>query len=171
MILIAGALPAETKPLFSLLTDGQLHHDDFFVGQHQGLAVGILTVGVGLQKASHRCAEIAGFWPIRHIISVGTCGALHDEIPIGSVWTANWVMDEQGNRTPAQPIFSYTTMSCSGLARAGSNRCLSSDCCFDCPGPRWSCSRSGRGSDCRWCGHFHPSSNLWRVPEAGSNPA
>lgn len=102
-LLIVGALGAETlpflralqkpRPLSRRLVHGRL-------GRHE---VAVLTCGVGPDKAARRVSAALPLWSAQAVVSIGTCGALIDTLPIGSVVTATRLLEGKEERPAPLP--------------------------------------------------------------------
>jgi len=86
--LLAGALAAETLPVVRRLDRTRVESPRLAFGELGGEHVAVLTCGVGPRKAAERVRTALNDWPATHLISFGTCGALADDLPVGSVVSA-----------------------------------------------------------------------------------
>ena len=68
MILLVGALIAETTPLLALLSNRKLHGKRLITGFYQKQKVGILTCGVGPEKAFARTTEALQALNVQHVV-------------------------------------------------------------------------------------------------------
>lgn len=87
-LLIVGALPAETLPIVHALRHRRPLSSRLLTGTLDGHPVAVLTCGVGRAKATAHTQGALQRVTAHHVISIGTCGALIDTLPIGSVLTA-----------------------------------------------------------------------------------
>ena len=101
MILLVGALIAETAPLLPLLSNVQFKTKRLVCGLYEQQPVALLTTGVGPQKAFERTRQALRHISPSAVISFGTCGALDDTLQIGEVVTANKIITE--NAPPLHP--------------------------------------------------------------------
>ena len=108
-ILIVGAMGAETSPLLAALRRPQPVSSRLIRGTLGGVPVSVLTCGIGPSKAARRLLE-ADLRP-NLIVSIGTAGALHDELTIGEVVTAHTL--HEGERCCTPPPLPWP-----GVARA-----------------------------------------------------
>ena len=94
--LIVGALLAEVVPLFNCIEHPlPINHRliQGTVGRHTVL---ILRSGVGMQKAYKHTKQTLQKFSINRVISVGTCGALSNNLEIGDVCSVNHILNEEG---------------------------------------------------------------------------
>lgn len=91
--LLVGALGAETMPVGRKLTAPRPRSRRFIVGRARAAPgsteVGVLTCGVGPEKAARRTEAVLRDWPADVVISFGTAGALSDELARGDLITAD----------------------------------------------------------------------------------
>lgn len=83
--LLVGALGVETAPLLELLERPRPVSPRLVVGRLHGREVGVLTCGVGPDKAQARTAAALARWRPDRVVNLGTCGALTDAHRIGDV--------------------------------------------------------------------------------------
>ena len=89
--LLVGALGVETLPLVAALEGKQLRSPRLVTGRLAGVEVGVLTCGVGPARAESRteaCLAELQLGPGAAVISLGTCGALVDDLSVGDVVSA-----------------------------------------------------------------------------------
>ena len=104
--LVVGALRVEVSPLLWRLRDVETLSPRFQHGQHPQhptVQVGVLRCGVGPQKAYDQTVQALSTWAPDAIVSMGTCGALHDALQIGDIRTARSLFEDQvpvPNMTP-----------------------------------------------------------------------
>lgn len=95
--LLVGALGVETLPLVAALEGKALRSRRLVSGRMGGVEVGVLTCGVGPERAASRTAAALDLArPRRGLISLGSCGALVDELPVGAVVAVAAVREEGG---------------------------------------------------------------------------
>lgn len=70
-----------------------------FLGQVHGRDVVLLRCGVGLAKSAGEGERILARLPITRVISVGTCGSLRPDLPVGEVITASTVLHSLSGQT------------------------------------------------------------------------
>lgn len=105
MTLIAAALWAEALPIGLALEDRQLHGRRLVLGTLDGHPLALLRSGVGLAKSGQEVARILAQRPVSRVISVGTCGSLRGDLPIGEVITASQVHHSVlGWTRPSEPL-------------------------------------------------------------------
>ncbi len=84
MLLVVGALRAETLPVAAALR-GRQHHNGLIQGILGNTRVSVLTCGVGQRRAEARTSAVLAQGAFDGVISIGTCGALIDTLAIGAV--------------------------------------------------------------------------------------
>lgn len=84
--LLVGALGVETLPVVRRLSRARPRSPRLVVGGWGGDEVGVLTVGVGPDKARRRTRAALDRFTPDALVSFGTCGALVDGIPVASMW-------------------------------------------------------------------------------------
>lgn len=94
-----GALGAETLPFVRRLQHPRPRSHRLVVGRHGPLEVGVLTCGVGPEKAARRTRAALAVWRPDAVISVGTAGALVDHWPIGTVLAGRTLVDRDQRHT------------------------------------------------------------------------
>jgi len=102
--LIAGALVSETAPLIARLAQKRATGRAVIGRGPGGRELVVLTIGVGPDKAARRVREALARWSCDRVLSVGTCGSLRDDLPIGAVITARGVMEATGSSEPVSPL-------------------------------------------------------------------
>ena len=95
--LIVGALLAEVVPLFNCLDHPLPLNHRLMRGTINGQEILVLRCGVGVQKAYKYTLQTLQRFSINRVISVGTCGALSNDLRIGDVCTVNQIHNEAGN--------------------------------------------------------------------------
>ena len=104
MLLLTGALIAETAPILPLLSNVHFKTKRLACGFYQQQPVALLTTGVGPQKADKRVRQTLQKISPSAVISFGTCGALDNALQIGDLVTAEKVIDEEGNELRPHPF-------------------------------------------------------------------
>ncbi len=94
--LVVGALRAELAPLVLALEGARPAGPRCVAGRLAGVPVLLLRSGVGPERAAARTAALLARREVSGVLSVGTCGALVDDLPVGSVVTAARLADEVG---------------------------------------------------------------------------
>lgn len=94
-VLIIGAMGAETLPLLSALRHRRPLTPRLVTGTLDGQPVAVLTCGVGPAKAARRSSRALRHIQVRAVVSVGTCGALVDDLSVGDVVTAERLLQEE----------------------------------------------------------------------------
>lgn len=98
------ALVSELTPLLALLHQPRLRSHRLCVGQIQHLRVALLRCGVGPTAAEARTrAALARLRP-RSVWSVGSCGALKDQLSVGTCLTAHRLVAPCGGSIPVCPV-------------------------------------------------------------------
>ena len=111
MLLLAGALEAETSPLQSLFSNIIVRHENLILGTCYGLEVALLTTGVGSKKAKEHCCSVIEQQSVTHVISIGTCGALQDEFTMGQVVTGRKIFNESNDSVSIDPLHGFPVVS------------------------------------------------------------
>ena len=105
MTLIVAALWAESLPIGLALSERRMVGRRLVMGSVHGQEVALLRCGVGLAKAEQEGERILSRLPITRVISVGTCGSLRADLPVGEVITASSVHHSlKAHTQDAQPI-------------------------------------------------------------------
>ena len=102
-LLIVGALGAETLPFLRALQRPRPLSRRLVRGRLGGHEVAILTCGVGPAKAARRVTAALPLWSAQAVVSIGTCGALIDTLPVGSVVTATRLLEDETERPAPLP--------------------------------------------------------------------
>lgn len=103
-ILFAGALDDEIRPLRHRLRDVRSMGPYLLVGHRNGWEVGLTRIGVGKEKAERHVRATLAEWDAGWVVSVGTCGALADELWLGQVVTARAVLGVPPERVRVLPV-------------------------------------------------------------------
>ncbi len=104
MILLAGALRAELAPLLPRVRHRRRLGRYLLTGELDGHRVAVLRTGIGRAKAGERTrAALQRLDPVA-VWSLGTCGSLLDELPIGAVVTADRVGVEGAESVAVQQL-------------------------------------------------------------------
>jgi len=103
-VLVVGALDEEVRALRHHLTGLRREGPWLRVGNLGAWEVGFVSVGVGREKAAARTREALSRWDAGWVLSVGTCGALADDIGIGRVVTARAVLGQPTSRVRVVPV-------------------------------------------------------------------
>ncbi|MEL6349076.1 MAG: hypothetical protein AAFV53_38585 [Myxococcota bacterium] len=91
---------AETLPLLRALRRPRPRSPRLITGLLDGAEVGVLTCGIGPARAAARLHPALALWPTDAILSLGTCGALQNDLNIGDAMTAD-ALYEEASRQPA----------------------------------------------------------------------
>lgn len=102
--LLVGAMGVETLPLLRRLERGRPLTRRLVVGRVGPHEVGVLTVGVGPAKARRRTLAGLARWTPDRVVSIGTCGALVDGLPIGAVRAVDALMDDHAPLARLAPL-------------------------------------------------------------------
>lgn len=103
-LLLVGALWAETLPLARRLEGARPLSPRLLAGRLAGRPALLLTAGVGRDRAARRTARVLARAPVVAVLSFGTCGALTEDLPDGSLVTAHRIGHERGGLWPATPL-------------------------------------------------------------------
>jgi len=98
------ALVSELTPLLALLKQPRLRSHRLCVGQVQHHRVAILRCGLGPSVAAQRTRAALERIQPRSVWSVGSCGALTDQLPVGTCLTANRLVSPSGATLPVTPV-------------------------------------------------------------------
>lgn len=120
--LLAGALPAETLPLLRRLQSPRLLGHRLVAGRLAGREVAILTTGVGPRHAARRTAAALERWEADRLLSLGTCGALIEGLPDGTVVTGALLGEEGGARRAAAPLPGLPAVAIATVSRVVTER-------------------------------------------------
>ena len=118
--LIVGALRVEVTPLLWRLQHVETQNARFQHGQHPdepSIQVGVLRCGVGPQKAYERTSQALSSWTPDAIVSIGTCGALHDALKIGDIRTGTNIFEDQVPADTLAPLPHSKTATITTVAR------------------------------------------------------
>jgi len=77
------------------------------LGRLDDVEVGILTVGVGPDKAYRRARAALELWEPMRVLSFGTCGALVDGLMEGALVTAHRISGPDGSGVDVKPLPSF----------------------------------------------------------------
>ena len=95
-ILIVGALLAEVLPVLRMLTEPTVLHHRLVRGKWNNCIVYVLRCGVGPKASFRRTKETLSAITVERVVSIGTCGALVDNVAIGDVFTSTVCHFEDG---------------------------------------------------------------------------
>lgn len=101
--LLVGALAAEVAPFVARLRQPRLLGPRLVVGRWLGLEVAVLRCGVGPRRAGQNTTAALRRWPASRVLSLGTCGALADDLAVGEVLTASRLSLEGAPAGPTLP--------------------------------------------------------------------
>ena len=87
-----AALVSEVAPLVALLKRPRLVSHRLCVGELDGRTVAVLRCGVGPERARRRTQEALSLVEAAQVWSLGSCGALMDDLAVGDVITADRVL-------------------------------------------------------------------------------
>lgn len=110
--LFAGAMAAETLPLIQRLERVRVLGKRLVTGRLRGETVGVLTCGVGPERAERRTRVALQRLEAERVVSFGTCGALVDTLPVASVVVASRLrgLDVELLRAPALTLVELVTV-------------------------------------------------------------
>lgn len=92
--MLVGAMRAETTPLLRLLAQPRPLDRRLVLGRRGPHELAVLTCGVGPAKAEARTRAAVAAWRPDRVLNLGTCGALADDLPVGSVLHVERLLDE-----------------------------------------------------------------------------
>ena len=93
-ILIVAALAQESFPFIKMLHFTEQLDHNYVMGYWEELKISVLTCGVGIKPAKTRTSALLKQHSFDCILNVGTCGALNDNYPIGSLCTVSSITFE-----------------------------------------------------------------------------
>lgn len=103
-VLIVGALSQEVRALRHHVQDTRPEGPWLKVGHLGAWEVGYLAVGVGREKARDRTRQALERWDAGWVLSVGTCGALVDDLLPGQVVSARAVLGHPPGALRVLPV-------------------------------------------------------------------
>jgi len=115
--LLVGALGVETAPVLAALGGRRVHSHRLVSGTLGGARVGVLTCGVGPEKAQRRTRAALEAVDVAAVLSFGTCGALVDHLEVGEVITVSEVRFE-GRHRALPPLASLRAVVCETVSKA-----------------------------------------------------
>ncbi len=95
-ILIIAALAAESAPFIQMLHPLSFLSGSFAKGTWKKFSLSVLTCGVGEIAARSSTAKLLQHSSFDYILNVGTCGALQDDLPIGSICKPSRIINNDG---------------------------------------------------------------------------
>ena len=98
-----AALVSEVAPLVAALSRPRLLSHRLCVGGLDGRTVAVLRCGVGPQRARSGTRNALKRVSAREVWSLGSCGALVDDLKVGDLVTADWVL-HLSRLQPADPV-------------------------------------------------------------------
>ncbi len=115
--LLVGAMGPEVLPILWRLERPRPLDRRLVLGRLAGLEVGILRCGVGPAKAERRTRRALEAWEADRVLSLGTCGALHDDLAIGRVVTADRLFEDARPCRELQPLEGHAVRGCTTVTR------------------------------------------------------
>lgn len=91
-VLLAAALLAEVLPLLRRLQRPRLLDRRLVAGLLAGRSVAVLRTGVGRKRAERRTRAALARYHSEIVVSLGTCGALTDELCVGQLVSAQRIL-------------------------------------------------------------------------------
>ncbi len=91
--LLVAALHAEALPLLRRMRCRHRHGRGLWAGELAGRPVLLLRCGVGRARAERATARVLAEHPAGRILSLGTCGALVDALPVSTLVSATAILD------------------------------------------------------------------------------
>ena len=91
--LLVVALPGEGWPLIRRMAGRRWLGRRLVLGRLGGMPVAVLCCGIGRESARTRTVEALRIVAPGRVLSLGTCGALVDDLPVGSAVQARAMLD------------------------------------------------------------------------------
>jgi nucleoside phosphorylase len=91
-ILLVVAVHAEFLPLVGRLEQRRWHGPRLVAGRLTGQRVLLLRCGIGHPRAARATAATLASHPARLVLSMGTCGAISDDLKVGELVTAHSIL-------------------------------------------------------------------------------
>jgi nucleoside phosphorylase len=115
--LLCIALVSELAPILGQLHAVQLRSHRLCVGRIGELRVGVLRCGVGPDASFRRTrAALTALHP-RSVWSVGSCGAVVDDLPVGTLLTSRLVRGPGGHAHAVDPVPDFRAVPIQTVAR------------------------------------------------------
>ncbi len=92
-VLLAAALLAEVLPFLRRLERPRPLDRRLVLGRLAGRPVALLRTGVGRRRAERRVRAALALYDTDIVVSLGTCGALTDELRVGQLVSAQRILD------------------------------------------------------------------------------
>ena len=96
--LLVVAVLAEALPLIRRMEQRQWHSPRLLEGRLAGRRVLLLRAGVGHRRAKRATACVIRTHSVGEVLSMGTCGALVDDLSVGDLVTAHSILDLPAER-------------------------------------------------------------------------
>lgn len=103
-ILLAGALASEVRPFIRRLRGRRTLSDRLVTGRVGEFQVGVVRVGVGRERAEARTRQALQVWDADWVISLGTCGALVDDLWMGQMVTGRHLLGGDPSTLRVMPV-------------------------------------------------------------------
>lgn len=97
-ILLVVAVHAEFLPLLGRLDQRRWHSPRLAAGTLAGQGVLLLRCGIGRPRAQRRTAAVLAEHEVRRVLSMGTCGAISDDLKVGELVTASAILGAPSER-------------------------------------------------------------------------
>ena len=102
--LLVGALLAEVLPLLQQLENSSIIDHRLVLGEWNSHPIAVLRCSVGPDPAFRNTKRALEKLEVGRIISIGTCGALSDDLQIGDLCTASTIQNESGQKVDIPPL-------------------------------------------------------------------
>ena len=99
--LLVVALIAEALPLLKRLERARMLSPTLCAGLLAGQPVLLLRCGVGRRRAEQATARVMAEHTVGRVLSLGTCGALTDDLMVGALVTAQTILDASSDELDA----------------------------------------------------------------------
>lgn len=117
-ILLMGALAIETGPLIARLGARRVIAPRTLIGSWAGRDVAITTCGVGPAAATRATRAALQIFPADRVLSVGTAGALVDDLGTGDLRTADRVLSGGQPVADLEPVPGLDPVTITSVAAA-----------------------------------------------------
>ncbi len=114
--LLVGALGAEVLPLLARIERLRVLGPRLAEGRLGEAQVALLRCGVGPEAAERRTRQALATWEADRVVSLGTCGALVDELRIGQVLTADRLLEDTRPIRELSPLPGLEAWACSTVS-------------------------------------------------------
>ncbi len=115
--LLVGALGPEVLPLVGQLEGKRPVGHRLVLGRLAGARVGVLRCGVGPEEARARTAAALAAHEAAQVMSLGTCGALRQGLPVGTVVGATQLFEDLRPLRDLEAVPGLAPVACTTVRR------------------------------------------------------